>query len=107
MHNEPSTQTLPLPPPLPLSYEQETKSNGFLDFPNHHPSLDSNEHQQYSNFIPHNAYHHSASDEQYYPSTRNSFSSYAYPYSLPYPSLALDTGSLSLVILFAKSIFFI
>ena len=90
MHNEPSTQTLP--PPLPLSYDQETKSNNFLDFTNHHQSLDTNDHQQYSSFIPHNAYHHSTSDEQFYSTPRNSFPSYPYPYSLPYPSLALDGG---------------
>jgi hypothetical protein len=91
MHNEPSTQTLP--PPLPLSYEQETKSNGFLDFTNHHQSIDPiDSQQQYSNFIQHNTYHHSTPDEQFYPTTRNSFSSYPYPYSLPYPSLTVDSG---------------
>ncbi|CAF4597264.1 unnamed protein product, partial [Rotaria magnacalcarata] len=56
MHNEPSTQTLP--PPLPLPYEQETKSNVFHDFPHHHhhhhlrqQSIDPiDSQQQYSNF---------------------------------------------------------
>ena len=98
MHNEPSIQTLP--PPLPLSYEQETKSNGFLDFnPTHHQSIDPNDssqQQQYSNFLQHNpTYHHPhlTSDEQFYSTTRNSFSSYPYPYSLPpYPTLAIDSG---------------
>ncbi|CAF1237931.1 unnamed protein product [Rotaria sp. Silwood1] len=100
MHNEPSTQTLP--PPLPLSYEQETKSNGFHDFTNHHhhhlhqqhqslDPIDSQQQQQYSNFIQHNTYHHPTSDEQFYSTTRNSFTSYPYPYSLPYPSLTLDS----------------
>jgi hypothetical protein len=90
MHNEPSTQTLP--PPLPLSYEQGTKSNSFLDFTNHHhQSIDTIDHQQqYSNFIQHNAYHHPPSDEQFYSTTRNSFPSY--PYSIPYPSLTFDSG---------------
>ena len=92
IHNEPSSQTLP--PPLPLSYEQESKSNAFLDFTNHHhPSLDlSDPQQQYNNFNPHHAYHHPPSDEHFYSNTRNSFPSYSYPYSLPYPSLALDSG---------------
>ncbi|CAF0774880.1 unnamed protein product [Adineta ricciae] len=95
MHNEPSTQTLP--PPLPLSYEQEAKSNGFADFPNHHhhhhhQPIDLNDpQQQYSNFVQHNPYHHPTSDEQFYSTTRNSFPTYPYPYSLPYPSLTLDT----------------
>ncbi|CAF1068120.1 unnamed protein product [Rotaria sordida] len=97
MHNEPSAQTLP--PPLPLSYEQETKSNGFHDFTNHHHHPHQHQHQsldpidsqqQYSNFIQHNTYHHPTSDEQFYSTTRNSFTSYPYPYSLPYPSLTLD-----------------
>ncbi|CAM4762680.1 unnamed protein product [Rotaria magnacalcarata] len=96
MHNEPSTQTLP--PPLPLSYEQETKSNVFHDFPHHHhhhhlrqQSIDPiDSQQQYSNFIQHNPYHHATSDEQFYSAARNSFSSYPYPYSLPYPSLGID-----------------
>ncbi|CAF1635048.1 unnamed protein product [Rotaria magnacalcarata] len=96
MHNEPSTQTLP--PPLPLPYEQETKSNVFHDFPHHHhhhhlrqQSIDPiDSQQQYSNFIQHNPYHHATSDEQFYSAARNSFSSYPYPYSLPYPSLGID-----------------
>jgi hypothetical protein len=91
MHNELSTQILP--PPLTLSYDQETKSNGFLDFTNHHPPIDTTDpQQQYSNFIEHNTYHHPTSDEQFYSATRNSFPSYPYPYSLPYPSLTLDSG---------------
>lgn len=103
MHNEPSPKTLP--PPLPLPYEQETKSNGFLDFTNHHHPHHSHHHhhhpqpidaidnqQSYSNFIQHNAYHHPTSDEQFYSTTRNSFPSYSYPYSISYPPLALDSG---------------
>ncbi|CAF0772071.1 unnamed protein product [Adineta steineri] len=91
MHNEPSTQTLP--PPIPLSYEQDTKANGFIDFNNHHQSIDINDpQQQYSNFLQHNTYHHPTPDEQqFYSATRNSFPSYPYPYSLPYPPLTLDS----------------
>ena len=100
IHNEPSSQTLP--PPLPLAYEQESKSNAFLDFTNHHHHLHSQHsspldlpdpQQQYSNFNPHHPYHHPTSDEHFYSTTRNTFPSYSYPYSLPYPSLALDSGT--------------
>lgn len=96
IHNEPSAQTLP--PPLPLPYEQDTKSNGFHDFPHHthhhhHQSIEPiDPQQQYSNFIQHNTYHHPTPDEQFYSTARNSFSSYPYPYSLPYPSVALESG---------------
>ena len=101
MHNEQVTQQLP--PPLPLSYEQDTKSNGFIDFihPHHHHQQQQQQHQliegidaqQYANFMPHPAYHHGSAEEQFYASGRTSYPPYPYPYALPpYPSLTLDAG---------------
>jgi hypothetical protein len=97
MHNELVSQ--PLPPPLPLSYEQDPKTNAFVEFinPHHHQQqpIDTVDSQQYANFIPHPNYHHHhmSPDEQFYSAGRNAYQSYSYPYALPpYPSLTLDTG---------------
>ena len=96
MHSEPIVSTT-LPPPLPLSYEQDLKSNAFLDFTHPPPPplldpLDSPQ-QQYSNFIHHPSYHQVNNEDQFYSTGRSTYPSYPYPYALPpYPSLTLETG---------------
>jgi hypothetical protein len=107
MHSEPAAQILP--PPIPLSYEQENKGNNFLDFvhPQHHHQPQQQQQQQqqlaepldcqsqqYSNFIGHPPpYQHATVDEQFYSTGRHVYPSYAYPYTLPpYSSLTIETG---------------
>ena len=105
MHTE-ATVPSTLPPPMPLSYEQDLKSHAFVDFINQTAPpavsltepLDSPQQPpppQYSNYIPHPAYHQVTNEEQqFYSTVRSTYPSYPYPYGLPpYPSLALETGT--------------